>query len=232
MGQRIGVMGAVLRRPRTPLEETGRVDLRETACMPYPPVGDQGDSVSCLAHAFAAALYCSRCLHADVNCNPHPHIGALFASALRRSSDPRQGLSFQSIDRALDEQAAELGCRVQHISNSAAAVRAVIRAGIAVVLGYQVNVEIDEFHRSTRICKERGFILPSFGDNPRAVSAHAVLIVGYDFGVQCFIVRNSWGAHWGMNGHCLLRFRDIEDRRFATDIAHLTCSGQPRALCR
>ena len=214
-----------------PDDEPARHDLRATTCVPYPLIADQGDSAACVAHAFAAALYCSRALHDDMRCNPYPRVGALFARALRASSSPAAGLSFASVARVLQEEAAELGCRSQALPNDAAAVRAALRAGAAVVLGYQVNEAIDRFHISGFARRDAGFVMPSFGEDPRAVSSHAVLLVGYDMRPRCFVVRNSWGPRWGVDGHCWLRFRDLEDRRFATDLARLVCSGRPRQRC-
>ena len=217
---------------RSKQDEPARHDLRTTTCVPYPFVADQGDSVSCVAHAFATALYCSRCLHNDVLCNPYPRIGDLFARALRETSEPSMGLSFASVERVLREEAAELGCSSRSLPNDAATLREVLRQGSAVVLGYQVNEAIDRFHRSASVCRQAGFLMPSFRERPHAVSSHAVLIVGYDLTSRCFIVRNSWGSQWGVDGHCWLRFQDVEDSRFATDLAHLVCSGRPRQRCR
>lgn len=38
------------------------------------------------------------------------------------------------------------------------------------------------------------------------VGGHAMLIVGADFTNRVYIVRNSWGASWGDNGHCYVPF--------------------------
>ncbi|XP_057468656.1 low-temperature-induced cysteine proteinase [Actinidia eriantha] len=60
---------------------------------------------------------------------------------------------------------------------------------------------------SVGICgSERAFQLYSKGifDGPCSTSLdHAVLIVGYgsEKGVDYWIVRNSWGTHWGMSGY-------------------------------
>ena len=42
---------------------------------------------------------------------------------------------------------------------------------------------------------------------PRAqLGGHAVMAVGYDERKQRFIVRNSWGKNWGMNGYFTLPY--------------------------
>ena len=46
---------------------------------------------------------------------------------------------------------------------------------------------------------------PSRGQLPQAgekqLGGHAVLAVGYDEDQQRFIIRNSWGPHWGLKGY-------------------------------
>ncbi len=39
---------------------------------------------------------------------------------------------------------------------------------------------------------------------------HIMLVVGYDDGQQCWIVRNSWGAGWGMGGYGLVGFGECK----------------------
>jgi C1A family cysteine protease len=34
------------------------------------------------------------------------------------------------------------------------------------------------------------------------LGGHCVLIVGYDLNRQMFLIRNSWGPNWGINGYC------------------------------
>ncbi|EKX46300.1 hypothetical protein GUITHDRAFT_107910 [Guillardia theta CCMP2712] len=36
--------------------------------------------------------------------------------------------------------------------------------------------------------------------------AHALLLVGYSDPDQCFIVRNSWGSTWGVDGYCFVAY--------------------------
>ena len=41
--------------------------------------------------------------------------------------------------------------------------------------------------------------MPGWGERP--IGGHAVMAVGYDDASQWFLVRNSWGAAWGMKGY-------------------------------
>ncbi len=40
---------------------------------------------------------------------------------------------------------------------------------------------------------------------------HAMVIVGFDDKIQCFLVRNSWGTSWGDQGYCYIPYKYIEN---------------------
>ena len=209
-----------------PLPLPCRVDLRTTTCSPYPPVEDQGATVSCVAHSFCALLYCLKAgaglKSFPVTGLPYPRCDAIFRSALATSRDRARGVSFPSVARELRgahaTDLASLGLALTELPNDSAAVRGRLACGFPVAAGYQVNRATDEFHRDPAACAARGFVLPRFSRDPVAVSAHAVLLVGYDGRVGCFIARNSWGGAWGVDGHFLVTFADVEDGSFFTDL--------------
>ena len=47
---------------------------------------------------------------------------------------------------------------------------------------------------------EKG-IMPMPKKNDDCLGGHAVLLVGYDDLKKSFLVRNSWGKEWGIDGH-------------------------------
>ena len=49
------------------------------------------------------------------------------------------------------------------------------------------------------------------------IGGHAVVGVGYDDAKQWFIVRNSWGAGWGMKGYFTLPYAYVTDASLAGD---------------
>ena len=146
----------------------------------------------------------------------------MFSQALSVSPDKSRGTSFDAVvQSALQVHGKDLellGWRVVALRNSTPQCKQRLRLGVPVVAGYQVNGRIAQFHSDARRCEEHGFLLPSFAAHPKAESAHAVLIVGFDDAIGCFIARNSWGAAWGVKGHFLIRYSDLEDPSFFTDL--------------
>jgi hypothetical protein len=146
----------------------------------------------------------------------------IFSEALHVSPDRSRGTSFEAVIesamRVHSADIASLGWRVVALKNSVAQCKQRLRLGAPVVAGYQVNESIARFHGDPDACEAHGYLLPPFSAATRAASAHAVLILGFDDAVGCFIARNSWGETWGVGGHFLIRFRDVEDSSFFTDI--------------
>ncbi len=48
---------------------------------------------------------------------------------------------------------------------------------------------------------------------------HVMVIVGFDDKIQCFLVRNSWGAEWGEQGYCYIPYDYIENN----DLLNFAC---------
>ena len=45
-------------------------------------------------------------------------------------------------------------------------------------------------------------------ENSTFLGGHAMVVVGYDDKEQQFIIRNSWGTYWGLNGYCFYKYED------------------------
>ena len=51
----------------------------------------------------------------------------------------------------------------------------------------------------------------------QAIGGHAILVVGYDDANQWFIIRNSWGDGWGMQGYFTIPYAYLLDSNLASD---------------
>jgi C1A family cysteine protease len=76
-------------------------------------------------------------------------------------------------------------------------IQAALAAQQPVVAGFSVydSFETDAVARTGLV------LLP--GESETLLGGHAILIVGYRRASRQFIVRNSWGADWGLQGYCL-----------------------------
>jgi len=69
-----------------------------------------------------------------------------------------------------------------------------LASGYPFVYGFSVY----ESFMSQQVAQSGHAPMPAPGE--QQVGGHAVLAVGYDDASQWFIVRNSWGVNWGMQG--------------------------------
>lgn len=83
--------------------------------------------------------------------------------------------------------------------------------GFPVVFGFMIY----ESMMTTEVTKT-GFV-PIPNPNEQPIGGHAVMAVGYDDSKECLIVRNSWGAEWGINGYFYLPYWFITTPNAAAD---------------
>jgi len=77
--------------------------------------------------------------------------------------------------------------------------------GYPFVFGFTVY---DGFE-SDRVAKTGVVNMPK--KNEAALGGHAVMAVGFDQKAKRFIVRNSWGISWGMEGYFTMPFKYLEE---------------------
>jgi C1A family cysteine protease len=87
-------------------------------------------------------------------------------------------------------------------------------SGFPFMLGFQVF----ESFMTDAVAKTGEMPMPQQGE--QIVGGHAVLAVGYDDARQCFIVRNSWGGAWGIDGYFHMPY-DFIDSQYAGDFVTL-----------
>jgi C1A family cysteine protease len=61
-------------------------------------------------------------------------------------------------------------------------------------------------------------VVPMPSPTEETLGGHAVLAVGYDDSAQRFIIRNSWGTGWGMNGYFTMPYGYVTDANLADNL--------------
>jgi hypothetical protein len=201
-----------------------RVDLRETACFPLPAPANQGSDVSCVAQAVAAAVFCAQ-IDGAISRNRDtllfPDAAQIHSVALRESWDKTKGISFSSVLNTVRLEYPHL--KFNTVDNDVVSIKELLaHHRTPLVGGYQVNDLIHKFHTDPETRHRHGMLLPPYHKDQSEHAGHAVLILGYDDTVGCFVARNSWGAEWGAGGHFLIRYRDLGNRDFFTDLVACT----------
>jgi C1A family cysteine protease len=64
---------------------------------------------------------------------------------------------------------------------------------------------------------EKTGIVPMPASSEKVVGGHAVVAVGYEDSTSQFIVRNSWGAAWGIAGYCMMPYSYLINGELADD---------------
>lgn len=90
-------------------------------------------------------------------------------------------------------------------------------SGFPFMLGFQVFESF--MNQSVTATGE----MPMPADGEQIVGGHAVLAVGYDDARQCFIIRNSWGGGWGIDGYFHMPY-EFMDSQYAGDFVTLRAS--------
>jgi len=90
--------------------------------------------------------------------------------------------------------------------------RACLAQGFPFVFGFTVY----ESFESQQVAHTGIVPMPDQGE--RSVGGHAVLAVGYNDADRRFLVRNSWGAGWGMKGYFTMPYDYLSNRNLADDM--------------
>jgi C1A family cysteine protease len=98
-----------------------------------------------------------------------------------------------------------------------------LASGVPFVFGFSVY----ESFESQEVA-DRG-VVPLPPRSEKLLGGHAVLAVGYDDATQRFLVRNSWGNHWGMDGYCTMPYTYLTNPSLASDFWAVYAVEKPAA---
>lgn len=200
-----------------------KVDLRPQC----PEVYDQGQLGSCTANAIGAALefdqlrqketastpsrlfiyYNERVMEGSVDSDSGAQIRDGVKSVNQQGAPPETDWQYDIAkfrdkppQQAYDDASQHLAIQYQRLTQILAQLKGCLASGFPFVFGFVVY----EGFESQEVASTGEGQLPQAGE--KQLGGHAVLAVGYDEDQQRFIVRNSWGPHWGMQGYFTLPY--------------------------
>jgi C1A family cysteine protease len=100
---------------------------------------------------------------------------------------------------------------VQQVSQDLTSMKDVLANGLPIVVGFTVYQSFE----SPQVAQTG--IVPLPRRREPVLGGHAVLVVGYDDSQSRFIVRNSWGTGWGLQGYFLMPYAYLTNPRLADD---------------
>ncbi len=211
------------------------VDLRPIC---PPAIYDQGNLGSCTANAIGAAIECARIAEGRPSVIPSRlfiyYNERVIERTVRIDSGAmiRDGIKTIAKQGACDETtwpyiiekftrrpskaayAEALTHRVtayERINGDLDAMRGALAAGHPFVIGFSVYTAFE----SIKVARTGELNMPATRES--ALGGHAVLTVGYDDNSRRFLVRNSWGADWGLGGYFTVPYTYWTDPGLAGD---------------
>ena len=86
-----------------------------------------------------------------------------------------------------------------------------LAAGYPFVFGFTVY----ESFESDSVAESGVVLMPDVSES--ALGGHAVMAVGYDDASKRFLIRNSWGAEWGIAGYFTMPYAYAAGSNFTDD---------------
>ncbi|KWS07550.1 peptidase C1 [Pseudomonas syringae pv. syringae] len=211
------------------------VDLRPHC----PPVYDQGQLGSCTANGIAGAIqfdrmkqkltpafepsrlfiyYNERVIEHTVDSDSGAMIRHGIKSVAKQGDCPEEEWSYDIEKFAVKPPAAcykdarkYKAVSYQKVAQNLNQMKGCLAAGYPFVIGFSVY----ESFESKKVAKTGHAPMP--GPHEKMLGGHCVLAVGYNDAHQHFILRNSWGAGWGMEGYFTLPYSYLLDENLSTD---------------
>lgn len=104
--------------------------------------------------------------------------------------------------------------RIMHLKRT-------LMTGFPIVFGFTVY----ESFESEDVMKTGMMPIPQ--PDEKILGGHSVCAVGFDDELNCFIVKNSWGKKWGLNGYFYMPYDFIGNSNLASDFWIITSITNP-----
>jgi C1A family cysteine protease len=222
-----------------PVEVAGAIPAKVDLRAQCPPVYDQGQLGSCTANAIAGAIqfdrmkqkladiftpsrlfiyYNERTIEHSVNSDSGAQIRDGIKSVAKQGDCPETEWPYviakfkaRPPKNCYADALKYKAVLYQRVTQTLSQFKGCLASGWPFVFGFTVY----ESFESAPVAKTGHATLPHSGD--AVIGGHAVVGVGYDDARQWFIVRNSWGGQWGMNGYFTLPYAYLTDENLASD---------------
>jgi C1A family cysteine protease len=210
------------------------VDLRSE----FSPVYDQGQLGSCTANSIAGAIefdqrkqgtkeftpsrlfiyYNERVMEGTVNQDAGAQIRDGVKSVATLGAPPETDwpydigkFSQKPPKQAYTDAKSDIVKTYARVTQDLTQMRGCLAEGYPFVFGFTVY----ESFESQAVAKTGEVPMPSTGE--AVVGGHAVVAAGYKDDQRVFIVRNSWGNAWGLNGYFLMPYEYLITPHLAND---------------
>jgi C1A family cysteine protease len=212
-----------------------RVDLRKKC----PPVYNQGQLGSCTANAIGAALefdqiqqkveaftpsrlfiyYNERVMEGTVDSDSGAQIRDGIKTVAKQGAcreSPTWPYKIGKFDdkppkTAYTEAKKHQAIQYLRLTQALSQLKGCLASGFPFVFGFAVYASFE----SAAVAKSGHAPIPKA--NEEFLGGHAVMAVGYDEAKQWFIVRNSWGTSWGMNGYFTMPYPYLLQASLSSD---------------
>jgi len=124
---------------------------------------------------------------------------------------PNNKLTQQPPQAAYTEAANYVAVQYQRLPQVLTQMKGCLASGYPFVFGFTVYQSFE----SQQVAQTGVAPMPQSGE--QVLGGHAVMAVGYDDSQQRFIVRNSWGTGWGMQGYFTMPYLYATDAQLASD---------------
>jgi C1A family cysteine protease len=212
------------------------VDLR----LGCPPVYDQGQLGSCTANAIAAAIqfdqirqkepkpfapsrlfiyYNERVMEHTVGQDAGAQIRDGIKSVNHIGACPETDWPYviakftrKPPTRAFKDAPLGKAVSYQRVVQTLDQMKGCLAVGFPIVLG----IAVYESFESPQVAKSG--VVPMPAHSEKLLGGHAILAVGYNDAKQRFIMRNSWGTSWGMQGYFTIPYAYLTDSNLCDDL--------------